>query len=77
MMMIVSCVDIVGATLAGNLLQFLKNTKDINYCVQGDVFDHCSCQSIIVNETVLGSCHEANTFVLEDKNFDDFICLGP
>jgi hypothetical protein len=46
-------------------------TKDINYYVLGDVFDPQSCQSVVVNETVLESSHEANTVELDNHSFID------
>jgi hypothetical protein len=39
-----TAVEIDACTTAGNLLQFLKESKDIKYGVLGDVFDCHSCR---------------------------------
>jgi hypothetical protein len=64
-------VEMDGSTPAGTLLQFLKTSKDINDCVLGDVFDHSSCQSVVVNETVVDHSQEAETIVLKDHGFNE------
>jgi hypothetical protein len=66
-----TAVEMDGSTSAGNLLQFLKESKDITYCVLGDVFDHSSCQSVVVNETVVDHSQEAETVVPEDHGFNE------
>ncbi len=66
-----TAVEMDGSTSAGNLLQFLKESKDINYCVLGDVFDHSSCQSVVVNETVVDHSQEEETVVLKDFRFNE------
>jgi hypothetical protein len=66
-----AAVEIDSSTTAGYLLQFLKEAKDINYCVLGDVFDHHSCQFFVVNKTVVDRSLEAETVVLEDDGFHE------
>jgi hypothetical protein len=66
-----AAVEIDGSTTVGNLLQFVKVTKDIKYCVLGDMFDHHSYQSVAVNETDVDRSLEADTMVLEDHGFHE------
>ncbi len=66
-----TAVEMDGSTSAGNLLQFLKESKDIKYCVLGDVFDHSSCQPVVVNETAVDHSQEAETIVLKDHGFNE------
>jgi hypothetical protein len=51
--------------------QLLRTAVEMDGCVLGDVFDHRSCQSVVVNEKVVDHSQEAETIVLEDHGFNE------